>query len=97
MLRWILPVAVLVVAVSGCTKVLDEERIDAVIQRGVNAGEAYTIRIRTIQGPQGTFVHTSVLYGGRSATCNLDRARDCEIAAEALIERADFGNLGRSL
>lgn len=89
----VLPIASLAF-LSGCATVIDEQRTDAVILRGFNAGEAYVVRTRKMQGPQGVFTHTSVIYNGRTAVCRPDFPRDCELAAEALAERADFGNLG---
>ena len=66
----ILPAAA--VALSACATIVDERSTDAVIQNGFNAGERYTIRERTLDGPQGTYKQTSVVYRGISSTCRID-------------------------
>ena len=96
-MRWMVLAIAATLGISGCATVIDEQRFDAVIQRGFNSGASYVIRVRTLQGPQGTYTQTSVLFLGRTATCDLNRPGDCDRVAQAIAERADFGNLGTSL
>ncbi len=93
-MRWTILLLATVASLTGCTTIVDEKTTTAVIQRGFNAGEKYTIRQRTLQGPQGTYQQTSVVYKGVSAVCRIDSPRDCALAAEALASRSDFGGLG---
>ncbi len=71
-MRWTLTLCAVLLSLFGCTTVVDEQRVDAVIQRGFNTGQPYVIRTRTLQGPQGTFEQTSVLVNGISAVCRID-------------------------
>lgn len=93
-MRWTVLLLTAVPLLAACTTIIDEQTTTAVIQRGFNAGEQYTIRTRTLQGPQGTFQQTSVVYNGVSAVCRIDSPRDCALAAESLASRSDFGGLG---
>lgn len=80
-------------ALGGCATVLDERTTTAVIPDGFNAGERYTIRTRTLQGPQGVYEQTSVVYRGVTALCRIDSPNDCELAARNLVDRYAFGGL----
>jgi hypothetical protein len=86
--RLAVPVACLFLV--ACAQVIDEQRTSAVIERGFHAGERYDIVTQTVQGSNGTFQRTRVVYWGRSATCVLDGSRDCELAAIRLIDQ-DLG------
>ena len=85
-----MPVKIILIAaallLSGCATVSDETRIPAVLERGFYAGERYEIRRRVIDGPNGTYEQTSVVYKGVARTCIYDSPNDCEYAAERLIE-----------
>lgn len=96
-MRWTVLATGLLLALGGCTTVVDEKRINAVIQSGFHMGQPYVIRIRTLQGPQGTFEQTSVVFRGISAVCRRDSPGDCERAAERIVDGAAFGSVGRDL
>jgi hypothetical protein len=85
--KFALPTALLVL--SACATVVDEKRTMAVLERGFNAGERYEIRTRTIQGPNGLYEQTSVVYRGFTRLCRIDSPGDCEKAAEQLIDDYD--------
>jgi hypothetical protein len=89
--KFLLPAAA--VALSACATIVDEKTTNAVIQSGFNAGERYTIRQRTMEGPQGTYQQTSVVYKGISATCRIDSPNDCARAAETLVNNYSFGGI----
>ncbi len=80
---------VIALALGACATVIDEQRQTRVLERGFYSGERYELRTRTMQGPNGTFVQTSVVYRGLSRTCIIDSPRDCELAAQRLIESYD--------
>ncbi len=92
-MKWtyLLPAAAL--ALSACATVVDEKTSTAVIERGFNAGERYQVRQRTLDGPQGRYEQTSVVYRGVSATCRIDSPNDCERAAETLVNNYQFGGM----
>lgn len=78
-----------VLALSACASAGNETRTAAVLEDGFNAGERYEIRNRLLEGPDGTFTQTSVVYKGLSRPCILDSPNDCESAARQLIEEYD--------
>jgi len=88
---WKVILPVVAMALSACATIVDEKSTDAVIQSGFNAGERYTIRERTLDGPQGTYQQTSVVYKGISSTCRINSPNDCERAAETLVNNYSFG------
>ena len=71
---------------AACATVVDEKRSVAVVEDGFYGGYQYEIRQRLIEGPNGTYEQTSVVYKGFSRTCILNSPNDCESAAENLIE-----------
>ena len=76
----------LVLLLSGCATVSNEKRIPAVLKSGFHAGKKYEIRQRLIDGPNGTYEQTSVVYKGQTRTCIFDSPNDCEYKAQRLIE-----------
>ena len=81
--------ATAVLALTGCATVQNETRTPAVISGGFYDGERYEIRKQLIDGPQGTYEKTSVVYRGFSRSCIPDSPNDCESKAERLIESVD--------
>lgn len=77
-----------VLAMSACTSatVIDETRTVAVVETGFNAGERYEIRNRTLEGPNGRYEQTSVVYRGFARNCIRDSPNDCESKARNLID-----------
>jgi hypothetical protein len=75
------------VLLAACGTVVDERRTTAVLSEGFNQGERYDIVTQTVQGPNGTYERTRVVYWGRSAPCILDSPRDCEFAARRLVDQ----------
>ena len=51
--------------------------------------ENYELRTRTIDGPQGTYEHTSVNVRGIYFPCKIDSPGDCEGAVHQGLERVD--------
>jgi hypothetical protein len=78
---------------GACSTIVDENVTTAVIQSGFNAGERYQVRERTLQGPQGIYKQTSVVYKGVSAVCRIDSPNDCAKAAERLVNDYSLGGL----
>ena len=74
---------------GACATVSNETRTQAVLETGLNAGERYEIRTRLLEGPNGSFEQTSVVYRGYSKTCRIDSPNDCKLAARQLIEEYD--------
>jgi hypothetical protein len=79
-------VAAAFLVLSACAEVLDETRTTAVLPNGYYKGETYDIVTRTIQGRNGPYKQTRVVYWGTSAPCILDSPTDCEKAARRLID-----------
>ncbi len=79
--------AVIALGLSACAPVLDETRTTAVLPDGYYKGESYDIVTRTIQGRNGPYKQTRVVYWGASAPCILDSPTDCEKAARRLIDQ----------
>lgn len=77
-------------ALSACSNVVNEQSTTAFLTAGINAGEEYQIRTRTFQGSSGTFDQTTVVYRGISKVCILDSPGDCEAAARNLIDGIDI-------
>lgn len=78
-----------VLLMSACTKVSNETRTTAFIEDGFYQGIQYEVRTQVIEGPEGSYERTSVIYRGVSRTCILDSPGDCESKAERLIEECD--------
>lgn len=74
------------VLLSACGTVVNETRQTAELQRGFYKGERYEIVTQTIQTESGTFDRTQVYYRGISAVCRINSPRDCELAAQRLID-----------
>lgn len=86
-LKFIAPVSLVVL--TACASVATETRTPATLEDGFFAGERYEVRTRLIEGPQGDYEQTSVVYRGLSRTCIPDSPNDCERAARGLIEEYD--------
>ena len=71
---------------AACSTVVDEKTTTAVLRDGFYAGTQYQIRTRTMQGANGTYTQTSVVYNGVTAVCIPDSPGDCENAARNLID-----------
>lgn len=84
-----MPIGILL---GACATVVDETRTNAVIEKGFNTGERYQIRTRTLEGANGTYEQTSVIYRSVSRVCIKDSPGDCEKTAEFLID--DYFNGG---
>ena len=87
--RIALPVAL--VLLTACGTVVDEQRRTAVLPDGYYGGEPYEVVTQTVQGQNGTYERTRVLYWGRSAPCIADSPNDCEAAARRLIDQRFIG------
>lgn len=84
--RFVIPVAL--VLLSGCATVIDEKRTTRVLPDNYyNGGEPYDVVTQTVQGKNGTYQRTRVVYWGRSAPCIADSPGDCEAAARRLIDQ----------
>ena len=75
------------VLLTACGTVVDEQRRTAVLPDGYYGGEPYDVVTQTVQGQNGTYTRTRVVYWGRSATCIGDSPGDCEAAARRLIDQ----------
>jgi hypothetical protein len=78
-----------VLMMSACATVSNETRTTAFIEDGFYQGIEYQVRTQFIEGPEGSYERTSVVYRGVSRTCILDSPGDCESKAERLIEECD--------
>lgn len=78
-----------VLMMSACATVSNETRTIAFIEDGFYQGIEYQVRTQFIEGPEGSYERTSVVYRGVSRTCILDSPGDCESKAERLIEECD--------
>jgi len=79
---------------GACTTVTNETRTPAVVQDGFYAGERYEIRQQQVEGPNGPYERTSVVYRGVARGCIKDSPKDCEVTAKALIEAYDESLFG---
>ncbi len=75
------------ILLGACGTVVDERRTSAVLSDGYYAGEPYEIVTQTVQGQNGTYERTRVLYWARTAPCIADSPGDCEAAARRLIDQ----------
>ncbi|MEM9579036.1 MAG: hypothetical protein AAF999_18780 [Pseudomonadota bacterium] len=80
----------LLVLLGACGTVLEEQRRTAVLPDGYYRGEPYDIVTQIIQGQNGTYTRTRVVYWARSAPCIADSPGDCEAAARRLIDQRFF-------
>lgn len=71
---------------SACATISEETRTPAVLEGGFYGGERYELRTRLLEGPNGTYSQTSVVYRGLARTCILDSPNDCELKARNLID-----------
>jgi hypothetical protein len=74
---------------TACGTVTDESFTPQVLQTGFYAGERYQLRQRTIEGRNGPFQQTSVVYYGYTRNCLIDSPNDCEFAARELISEVN--------
>ncbi|WP_300056103.1 hypothetical protein [uncultured Roseobacter sp.] len=77
------------IVLSACASVSTETRTPATLEGGFLDGERYEIRTRLLEGPEGSFEQTSVVYKGLARTCIRDSPNDCERIARGLIEDYD--------
>lgn len=77
------------VMLTACATVTNETRTPQVLQTGFYAGERYELRQRTIEGRNGPYQQTSVVYRGYTRICLIDSPRDCELAALNLIDEVN--------
>jgi len=76
----------------ACGPVLEETRTTKQLTSGYYAGESYDLVTRVIDGPNGPYKQTRVVYWNRSAPCILDSPGDCEKAARRMIDESfSFG------
>lgn len=90
-MTWKMILPATAIALSACATIVDEQSTPTVVQSGPNAGKSYTTRQRTLDGPQGTYEQTSVVYRENSIVCRIESPGDCERAAEALINNYSSG------
>ncbi len=79
------------VLLSACASltVVDEQVTEAFVEDGFYGGERYFLRTRTLEGTNGTFQETSVVYRGLTQQCIPTSPNDCESKAERMIEACD--------
>lgn len=77
------------VLLGGCAEIVDENVTEAFVEDGFYQGERYFVRTRTMQGANGTFEVTNVVYKGFARQCILTSPGDCETAGRRLIEDVD--------
>lgn len=77
------------IALTACATVVDENSEVREIPDGFYAGYKYLLRTQTVSGSQGPYERTSVVYKGFSRVCIKNSPKDCEKAARALIEECD--------
>ena len=77
------------IALTACATVIDENNEVREIPDGFYSGYKYLLRTQTVSGSQGPYERTSVVYKGFSRVCIRDSPKDCEKAARALIEECD--------
>jgi hypothetical protein len=69
---------------GACATVVSETRQPLVV-----GNATYEVRIRTMEGPNGTFQTADAMVGGVSVPCRIDSPGDCEAAARRGINRFD--------
>jgi hypothetical protein len=79
---------------SACATVTSETSTQARLEGGFYDGEPYEIRTQVLEGPNGTFERTSVVYRGLARTCIKDSPNDCTYAARDLITYYDEAIFG---
>lgn len=72
-------------ALGACATVAEEQLSAIVVD-----GESYTLRTRTIQGPNGPFETTSARVRGGHFLCKIDSPGDCEAAVRRGLESNIF-------
>lgn len=68
-------------ALGACTTVADEQLSAITVD-----GKSYTLRTRTIEGPNGSFETTSARVRGGYYLCKIDSPGDCEAAVKRGLE-----------
>lgn len=84
-----LTIGAVLIALSACATIENEQTEVKELPDGFYAGTQYLLRTQTVNGSQGQFERTSVVYKGRSRVCIKDSPRDCELAARALIDACE--------
>lgn len=69
---------------TACATVVDERRSSIVVD-----GRSYELRTRLIDGPNGTFEHTSVFVYQTPVMCQPDSPGDCEGKVRRTLSRFD--------
>lgn len=70
---------------GACASVTDERLSTLVVN-----GEEYTLRTRTLEGPNGSFETTSAIVRGKAFVCRIDSPGDCEAAVRIGRESSRF-------
>lgn len=81
--------ALLLASACAATTIVDEQVTEAFVEDGYYGGYRYFVRTRTLQGVNGTYEQSSVVYRGLSRQCIPTSPNDCESKAERLIEACD--------
>ncbi len=74
-LQFRLATACAFLSLGACATVTDERLSSIVVD-----GREYTLRTRTIDGPNGAFETTSAIVRGKAFICKIDSPGDCEAA-----------------
>lgn len=83
--------AALTVLLSGCATVIDDTRVPMIVQSGAYKGEEYDLRTLTLQGRNGPYVQTQVVYRGITRVCLIDSPTDCDkIANQVISDHSNF-------
>ncbi|MGD9294841.1 MAG: hypothetical protein PVI41_08165 [Roseobacter sp.] len=81
--------ALLLLSACATATIVDEQVTEAFVEDGYYGGERYFVRTRTLEGVNGTYEETSVVYRGYTQLCIPTSPNDCESKAERLIEACD--------
>lgn len=79
--NWIVCAAVVL---AGCGQVVDETFGSIVVD-----GQTYEIRNRVIDGPNGTYTHSSVIVHNKPQICLPDSPGDCRAAVKNALNNND--------
>lgn len=77
--------AALALLTSGCASVISDTRVPMIVQGGAYKGEEYDLRTLTLQGRNGPYTQTQVVYRGVTRPCLIDSPTDCDKIANQVI------------